>query len=108
MGEGAADALLAIQKQGNKTATQAQTFDSTVDSGAAEVVAPPTFMPGFRARPSVGSKAGAKYRTDSGNLVPNHGENKMSVKREEGEARAMTFQIADVTKPLAHRARDTG
>lgn len=45
----------------------------TVDSGASEAVAPPSFALGHRFCVSPGSKNGAKYRTASGNIIVNQG-----------------------------------
>lgn len=87
--------------QGGPPENTGQTLAITVDSGAAEVVAPPTFALVYVTRPSTGSKAGAKYRTASGNLVSNQGEKRITATTEEGGARMVMFQTAGVTRPLA-------
>ena len=84
-----------------------QFMEITVDSGAAEVVAPPGFAPEYATKASAGSRAGAKYRTASGNLIANQGEKRVTLRTESGELRTMTFQVADVTKPLASAGRIT-
>ena len=43
---------------------------------------------------------GQKYRGPSGELIPNQGQQKVPVKTETGQKRALTFQSAPVRKPL--------
>lgn len=83
------------------------TIDITVDSGAAEVVAPPTFAADYTTKPSAGSKNSTKYRTASGNMIANQGEKRVKTMTAGGDTRTMTFQVADVTKPLAPAGRIT-
>lgn len=68
--------------------------------GAAEVVAPPTLAAACETRPSVGSRSGAKHRTGSRKGVMNQGEKRITMKTEGGGTRVMTFQVADITKPV--------
>ena len=75
-------------------------MDITVDSGAGESVANPTSMPQYPMRPSAGSKRGQKYRGPGGEIIPNQGEQRIAVRLESGDKRAMTFQSAPVRKPL--------
>lgn len=56
---------------------------------------------------SLGSRSGAKYRTASGNLLTNQGDTRITMRTEAGDTRVRTFQIADVTKPLASAGRIT-
>lgn len=100
------DDLMAVQQERARKAS-GQVLEITVDSGAAEVVAPPTFAAGYATRPSAGSRSGARYRTASGNLISNQGEKRITMTTEEGETRTMTCQIADATKPLASAGRIT-
>lgn len=65
------------------------------------------WLPDICVGPSAGSWAGAKYRTASGNQVSNQSEKMVTMTMEEGVARAMTFQIIDVTKPLPPAGRIT-
>lgn len=90
----------------SKTTTY-QTVDITVDSGAAEVVAPPTLAEAWAARSSPGSCGGAKYRTASVALLSNSDEEKVTKRADGGDARTMTFKVPDVTKPLALVGRIT-
>ena len=75
-------------------------MDITVDSGAGESVANPASMPQYPMRPSAGSKRGQKYRGPGGEIIPNQGEQRIAVRLESGDKRAMTFQSAPVRKPL--------
>lgn len=86
---------------------QGQVVEIILDSGAAEVVAPPTFAADYVTKPSMGSRSGTKYRTSSGNVVANHGEKRIAMRTEDGETRVMTFQVAGVTKPSASAGRIT-
>lgn len=72
-----------------------------VDSGAAEVVAPPGFAPDYAIKPSPGSRSGARYRTASGNMIANHGGKRVTLSTESGELRTMTSQVANIIKPVA-------
>lgn len=63
----------------------------------AEVVATPSFAPGYWGKLSSGSKAGTRYRTASGAIITNQSE----------DVSVMTFEVADVTKPLASAKRST-
>lgn len=74
-------------------------------SGTAEIVAPPNFAADSVTKRSAGPKAEAKYRTASGHIVANLGKRIVTRRAEDGEARGMTFQVADVTKPLAPPGR---
>lgn len=77
-----------------------QTVESTLDSGAAEVVAPPIFAVAYKTRSSAGSGSSAKHRTASGNAVINQGERNTTM-AEGADTRIMPFQVADVIQPLA-------
>ena len=76
-------------------------LEITVDSGAAESVAPESFAKGFQLMESEGSKAGQIYTTADGTEIPNMGEKKMEMWTKEGNPGEVTFQIAKgVVKPL--------
>ena len=75
-------------------------MDVTVDSGAGESVANHRSMPQYPLQPSAGSKRGQKYRGPGGEIIPNEGQQRIGVKLESGDVRAMTFQAAPVRKPL--------
>ena len=46
----------------------------TIDSGAADHVIPPDWIPGFVTKPSLGSKRGGKYVAANGSRIPNRGQ----------------------------------
>ena len=73
---------------------------SVMDSGAAETVAPPTMAPTVRIRPSAGSMRGQHYVSASKQRLPNLGQQTISAVTSEYNRAAMTFQIADVSRPL--------
>ena len=72
----------------------------TIDSGAAVCVAPPSWRPHFKTKPSAGSRAGVHYVTASGSRIKNEGGKQIKIKTKTGDVRQMTFQIAKVTNPL--------
>ena len=73
---------------------------SIVDSGAAESVAPPSTCPHFPLMESPGSRAGQEYRTAGGEPLKNKGQHQVQAWTEEGCPVGMTYQVAEVTKPL--------
>ena len=92
--------LMALGDQEMQTYHDGDRMDITVDSGAGESVANPLSLPDFPMLPSAGSKRGQRYRGPGGEVIPNTGEQKLAVKLESGNRRAMTFQSAPVRKPL--------
>ena len=78
-------------------------FDELVgimDSGAVDSVAPPSIAPSVEITPSVGSRAGLTYNTAGGTKIANLGE-KIVMGLTEGEQPiSMTYQMAEVTRPL--------
>lgn len=99
--------ILLLGAHDRRSAIEAKTVDTTVDSGAAEVVEPPTFAPGHRVKPSPGSRAGARYRTASGLVIANQGESRAATRTEGWYFRDATFQVADMAKPLVSAGRIT-
>ncbi len=81
---------------------QVGTLKITVDSGAAESVMPDRDSPGIQ---WVEAPANRLYRAANGTTIKDKGAKKVSYAGPDGKARAMTFRIADVTKPLASVAR---
>lgn len=66
---GAVDDIMIEQDERSQGVDTLHMVDITVDSGAAEAVASPSFAPPYTVRSSAGSHGGTKYRTASGNLV---------------------------------------
>lgn len=99
--------ILLLASGANKASMKKGSVEITMDSGAAEVVAPPGFAPDYHVKASAGSRAGAKQCTASGSAIA-QGENRVTLRTESGELRTIAFQIANVTKPLASAGRITG
>jgi hypothetical protein len=72
----------------------------TVDSGAVDSVGPPTMAKDIRVRETPASRAGMKYRAANGTSIANQGEKSIQGVTKEGRKIGMSFQIANVTKPL--------
>jgi len=77
----------------------------TIDSGAAESVWPVDLIPHIPTVPSEGSRKGVNYISASGQKIPNKGEKKVRFKTINGKKSSITFQVAQVRKPLASVAR---
>ena len=73
---------------------------SVFDSGAAECVAPPTMAPYIPVQPSEGSRNGQHYRCAGKTRIPNQGEQVLHAVTKEYNSAALTYQIADVSRPL--------
>ena len=73
----------------------------TVDSGASDSVGPLGLAPGVPRRETEVSKRGLEYTVANGGKVVNKGEKEVPMITEEGEKASMTFQMADINKPLA-------
>ena len=73
---------------------------SVMDSGAAETVAPPTMAPRTKVMPSAGSVRGQHYISASKQRIPNLGQQTLTALTSDFQKATMTFQIADVSRPL--------
>ena len=73
---------------------------AAMDSGALDAVAPPSMAPGVAIQDSAGSRMGQHYGSASGHRIPNLGEQRITGVVPSGAERAMTFQVAEVTRPL--------
>ena len=71
-----------------------------IDSGAAEIVIPHTLVTEYAISQTDKSRAGVCYASATGEPIPNLGEQKLPLATVEGSLRAMTFQVAPVSKPL--------
>jgi hypothetical protein len=74
-------------------------IEAVVDSGAVNSVAPPDLFDGLL-KPSTMSKGGKKYRGPDGSRIPNLGQMDVAFESEEGHRCGLTWQIADVERPL--------
>ena len=82
------------------------TSQITIDSGAAESVMPKDYLPHVKLEPASGSKSQAKYVAANGARMGNYGQKKVPFRTKgEGCLQAITFQVTDVTKPLAAVSR---
>ena len=72
----------------------------TADSGAGDPVIPRRMINSKKIRPSAGSKRGLHYVSATDHRIPNVGEIDLEFKTEEGYDESITFQVADVNKPL--------
>ena len=72
----------------------------TIDSGAADHVIPPNWVPGLRVQPSPGSKRGVQYVAANGSKLPNLGQMMLSFQNSAGTAGRIMLQVANITKPL--------
>ena len=73
---------------------------AVVDSGAVDCVAPSAIASETPIEESPGSKIGQKYSTANGVRLPNQGQKRVTSVTADGQTLGMTYQIADVTKPL--------
>ena len=71
------------------------------DPGAVKFVAPPTFAPLVPLEQSEESKRGRGYRVANGGWIPNQGQKTIRAKDINNNTNNSTWQIANVTKPLA-------
>ena len=75
-------------------------FLVTVDSGAADNVIPKGMFPDVPLQESPGSVKGQYWVSAKGGKIYNLGQKVIEFVTEEGHAYKITFQVADVTKPL--------
>ena len=73
----------------------------TVDSGAADSVYPRSWVRAALIMISQGMKMGLHYVAAGGARIPNQGEFPLKFWTKEGVKACLTFQIADINKPLA-------
>jgi hypothetical protein len=72
----------------------------TIDSGAVDSVGPKTMATDLPIKDTPASRAGLKYRAANGTTIDNLGEKSIQGITKQGKKVGMTFQVADVTKPL--------
>ena len=81
-------------------------MEVAVDSGASETVFPTDALPGIDLQPSDSSRRGVTYKVANGQEIPNLGQKTVrGVTHDEGIARTITAQVADVKQPLMSVAR---
>jgi len=72
----------------------------TIDSGAVDSVGPRTMASDIGIKDTPASRAGLKYRAANGTPIDNLGEKSIQGVTKQGNKVGMTFQIADVRRPL--------
>ena len=72
-----------------------------MDSGSAVSVAPPNVAPWVQMTESEGSRTGVEYTAADGGKIPNLGQQVLEVTTEEGMPATVTYQVAEVTRPLS-------
>ena len=80
-------------------------FTITVDSGAAESVAPPDAANTFPLVETQATKDGLYYISATGDRVYNEGERRVTVTMPDGHQQSMMYQVAEVNKVLASVSR---
>ncbi len=76
-------------------------LECTVDSAACECVMPPTLLDHIEIAESPASAAGVEYEVANSEKIPNLGERRLECLTDNSKAlRRITFQVADVHKPL--------
>ena len=89
------------RRAGNNVAKYRMRRGITLDSGAGDNVIPKRMINRARIRPSAGSKRGLHYIAANNGRMPNEGEVDIDFETTEGFEDMLTFQVADVNKPLA-------
>ena len=74
---------------------------SMMDSGCVDFVMPPNLLPDKPIRDSAGSRRGQHYTVANGRELPNMGERELDVVTDGGGTLQVTYQVAEVTRPLA-------
>ena len=77
----------------------------TADSGAADHVAPVQTASHLEVRETEASRQGVKYVAANGHKIANLGQRKIQGVTDKGVPLGMTWQVADVKKPLASVGR---
>merc|ERR1711940_500623 len=77
----------------------------TADSGASDHVAPLTTARHIKIEETEASRSGLCYQAANGESISNIGQRNITALTNEGEAVAMTWQIADIKRPLASIGR---
>ena len=72
-----------------------------VDSCASSSVMARSMLPGYRVKPSAGSRRGQRWGSASGHSIPNEGEVTYRFMTEAGVMRKGTTQVGEVKRPLA-------
>ena len=77
-----------------------RTVEIILDSGAGESVMPPGLLPDYPTVPGQAARDGVTYTAADGGEIPNLGEQSIPFCTAEGHECQVTFQVADVQRPL--------
>ena len=77
-----------------------QEIEMGVDSGATETVVNPDMLTNVETVEGAAKKRGVEYEVATGEFIPNLGEKKIVAVTEEGVARKLAAQVADVNQAL--------
>ena len=77
----------------------------TADSGASDHVAPLTTAKHIKIEATEASRKGLCYQAANGESISNMGQRNIKALTNEGEMVAMTWQVADIKRPLASVGR---
>jgi hypothetical protein len=101
--------LCSIEKAGNPTKCinevtsdngDCEKITVTIDSRPVDSVGPKTMAMDIGIKDTPASRAGLKHRAANGTSIDNLGEKAIKGVTKQGNKVGMTFQIANVTKPL--------
>ena len=94
--------------KGSKGANQEKDYEVirvTADSGASDHVAPLTTARHIKLEETEASRSGLCYQSANGERISNLGQRNIKALTNEGEVVAMTWQVADIKRPLASIGR---
>ena len=80
-------------------------IEVTVDSGAADTVAPKSIGSQFPMKQTIASLSGMTYSAANGTEIKNQGERRITGKTSDGTPITITVQVADVKKMLGSVSR---
>ena len=83
----------------NDTRPGHKLIEGVFDTGAVHSCAPPGVFPGTM-RPSAMSRSGKMYRGPDSSAIPNLGQQDVNFVTDEGMKAGLTFQIANIERPL--------
>ena len=106
-GSGEKDQLLQAATAWRSEAEGWQFVECILDSGASELVCPPSMAPLWAVEDSPGSKIGLHYLSASGGRIPNKGQQRLPIELQGGIRTHAILQIADVSRPLISVAKLT-
>ena len=80
-------------------------FITVMDRGASDHVAHSRIAPEIEVKSSAGSRRGQVYSAAGGKTIPDEGEQSFALVTNEGTGANLTYQVADVRRPLTSVAK---